>query len=428
MGNRATLGANGWIVPAIPIPQDIVHISSFGGVGDGVTDDSAALTAAMAALSSRRGGIIEFDAKPYLFLSTIRPPYVDHAQWPQMKPLKFQGSGAHWSGSSSGVVTGSPIIGGTTFDLRGGNQYGKIQLRGLGLFESEGITYTNLGTSDAFPIIHTTNTTLHLTHNAFMGHLTKYGSTCDQDAIILGGTVNAFSNTETAGFQGYGTVIDSNFFERIRRGVHARVWSNSNVIRHNTAWVNCGNALAGGAFIDINGDSGASDYAEGNIIDGNLIEMFNYTYAISLIWAKSTIVIGNAGWDGSGLNQAVVFAQNSTYASLVIGSVGPVGIPYFFESTAQANGNTYIGLDSSAVNGNIYKSQMGTTIFTGPIRAWPTTVAALTAWNANTPSRSFAFATNGRKAAEGAGAGTGCPAWFDGTNWRTFYDNSIVAA
>ncbi len=40
----------------------------------------------------------------------------------------------------------------------------------------------------------------------------------------------------------------------------------------------------------------------------------------------------------------------------------------------------------------------------------------------------IAFATNGRKSGEGAAAGTGCPVWSDGTNWRTFYDNSIVAA
>lgn len=35
---------------------------------------------------------------------------------------------------------------------------------------------------------------------------------------------------------------------------------------------------------------------------------------------------------------------------------------------------------------------------------------------------------NGRKAGEGPGAGTGIPAWFDGTVWRTFYDNSVVAS
>jgi len=38
------------------------------------------------------------------------------------------------------------------------------------------------------------------------------------------------------------------------------------------------------------------------------------------------------------------------------------------------------------------------------------------------------LALNGRKSGEGAGAGTGCPVWWDGSIWRTFYDNSQVAA
>lgn len=44
------------------------------------------------------------------------------------------------------------------------------------------------------------------------------------------------------------------------------------------------------------------------------------------------------------------------------------------------------------------------------------------------PGRGHAFAIDGRKAGEGVGAGTGIPVWDDGTNWRTFYDNSIAAA
>lgn len=38
----------------------------------------------------------------------------------------------------------------------------------------------------------------------------------------------------------------------------------------------------------------------------------------------------------------------------------------------------------------------------------------------------IAFASNGRKEGEGEGAGTGCPVWWDGSNWLTFYDNSVV--
>lgn len=39
-----------------------------------------------------------------------------------------------------------------------------------------------------------------------------------------------------------------------------------------------------------------------------------------------------------------------------------------------------------------------------------------------------ALATDALRAGELAGAGTGCPVWADGTDWRTYYDNSVAAA
>ena len=69
---------------------------------------------------------------------------------------------------------------------------------------------------------------------------------------------------------------------------------------------------------------------------------------------------------------------------------------------------------------------------------WLTTLQALLKLQgqsftvANLPNGSYAgqqaFASNGRKSGEGAGSGTGIPAWWDGSMWRTFYDNSQVAA
>lgn len=37
------------------------------------------------------------------------------------------------------------------------------------------------------------------------------------------------------------------------------------------------------------------------------------------------------------------------------------------------------------------------------------------------------YCTNCRKSGEGVGSGTGIPIWYDGTNWRTFYDDSVAA-
>jgi hypothetical protein len=58
----------------------------------------------------------------------------------------------------------------------------------------------------------------------------------------------------------------------------------------------------------------------------------------------------------------------------------------------------------------------------------PPTFTVSTLPTASTVTRGLAFASNGRKSGEGAAAGTGCLVWSDGTNWRTFYDNSVVAA
>jgi hypothetical protein len=65
--------------------------------------------------------------------------------------------------------------------------------------------------------------------------------------------------------------------------------------------------------------------------------------------------------------------------------------------------------------------------FGGAVQFKSLTVAGLPA--ASTAGVGAAvYASNGRKSGEGAGAGTGIPVWSDGTNWRTYYDNSIAAA
>ncbi len=63
----------------------------------------------------------------------------------------------------------------------------------------------------------------------------------------------------------------------------------------------------------------------------------------------------------------------------------------------------------------------------GVIRPGSFTVAALPAPSA-VGVGAIAYGFNGRKSGEGSGAGTGIPVWCDGTNWRTFYDNTIAMA
>jgi hypothetical protein len=400
-----------------------IKIEDFYVVADG-TDSLPALNRAMAYLDAGHGGIIDFPNAYYRFNGVIRPPYLDDPSYPNMKPLTFRGQGSHWN---TGEQAAAAINGGTTFDIRGGTAYGKVQLRGLGVFTSTGITYTNLGTADTYPIIYTTNTTLKLKGNAFIGHSSLSGIACNQDAIVMGGTVATIGNAETSAFQGYGTIIEGNYYNHIQRAVYGRTYCNSTIVRDNTIWLQCGSNLGGGAAIEFDGDPALINFAVGNSLLNNLIEMFNYTYAIRMKVCSNSFISGNSGWDGSPQNLAVVYLENSSYQNTVLGAEGVPGKPYFLEGNPGANGNTYIGCDTSAKNGQTFAGQQGTTVFTGPAAPWATTVAALNAWT-NTPLRGQAFATNGRKSAEAAGLGTGCPVWWDGTNWLTFYGNAAVTA
>jgi len=38
----------------------------------------------------------------------------------------------------------------------------------------------------------------------------------------------------------------------------------------------------------------------------------------------------------------------------------------------------------------------------------------------------LAFCSNGRKTGEGVGAGTGVPCYFSDSEWRVFFDDSVV--
>jgi hypothetical protein len=53
------------------------------------------------------------------------------------------------------------------------------------------------------------------------------------------------------------------------------------------------------------------------------------------------------------------------------------------------------------------------------------TVAELNA-ESNVPDYMVAFANDGRRSGEIFGGGSGLPVWYDGTDWRTFFDNSVV--
>jgi hypothetical protein len=178
----------------------------------------------------------------------------------------------------------------------------KIVTLGLGSWGIEGITFLDGGSGHS-PFILTTNTTIKPRHCAFIGNTpaSTAGSTitpAGQDAIILGGTSQNLDGSHNAAFQGYGTVIRDNFFNRIRRLVYPRTFCNGVVIRDNTSWTQCG-AGSDAAAIDIDGGTGTD---AGNVVVDNTIEMGNYAYGVKAANAASNTLGPNNFYDsGAGV-------------------------------------------------------------------------------------------------------------------------------
>lgn len=325
------------------VGQFSITLEEFGGVGDGTTDNTAALNLALAHLAAHNGGQIDFRAATYRINSAVVLPN-DGSTPPKQVPIKFAGAGSWWSGQ------GTPLYGSTVLDFRSNDALGKLQTYGLGLFDCEGVTFADEGTNSN-PFVYTTNTTLRIVGNAFVGNTTKEGVLCDQDAIVLGGNlaVSGAGGTDD-GFQGYGTIISGNYFSNIRRAVYGRTYFNGNVIRDNTIWGTCGSNLAGGAAIEIDG---GPDFAVGNTISCNLIELPGYVYGIKLSKALYNNIDMSQGFDPGAGTLGMVYIPNYTSHSNVIraGFSGNYAtVPYYVAPGDGLDSNHYFASFYSDTN------------------------------------------------------------------------------
>jgi len=196
----------------------------------------------------------------------------------------------------------------------------KLLTLGVGLLEIEGITFTDGGGSRT-PFIYATYTTLRIHGNSFIG--SKDGILCNQDAIILGGTQEVEVRNQVSsdyGFQGYGTIIQDNYFNHIRRVVYGRVFANAVVIQNNTIWGGSGSNLADGCAIEFD-DCAVNpvQYNAGGMISGNLIEITNYPYGIKLLNASVFTLLANNIYDARSGNAAIYFGILSKFNYLLVG-------------------------------------------------------------------------------------------------------------
>lgn len=299
----ATIAALANVVPQIFKPE------RYGAVGDGSTDDSTAFSATLAACQAAGGGTISLSAKTYRLNGALAPAFTGSGTSTLQKPMRITGP---MSGGWNGYWSASPLNGGAVLDLRYDGSDGlhpaKFDTRGGGALELDHITIVSGGTDD-FPLLQTTNTTMHIHHNVFLGNSAKSGTACVQDAVIFGGTTATVGNTATAPFQGYGSRVHDNGFSHIRYGFLGRAFCNSVPVENNTFSTTCGNS-AGGA-IKFDGQGGAVGFAVGNSTRGNTVEVSHYKYGIELVNSDN----GNFGPDGyfdpSATHQAAVFVDTT---------------------------------------------------------------------------------------------------------------------
>lgn len=261
---------------------EVYNVKAYGATGDGATDDSTAVAAAITAATNANGGTIYFPAGTYLISGQITFPNDAASPAPHQKSLRLLGTGAHFSGIAAAVN------GGSVLNLTYAGTIGKMVSYGLGQLTIENLTLKNTG-SDSLPFVYVTNTTLLARRSTFIG---ASAASPKQDAIVLGGQGAAVNGSSTGYFQGYGTLIDANYFDYINRGVLLQVNANAVQITNNVWWADC----AGTAAIEDWNDTSYQN--AGLFTSGNLIEMNGYTYGIHLYRTLGATLVGDSFYDG----------------------------------------------------------------------------------------------------------------------------------
>lgn len=259
----------------------------FGAKCDNSTDDTLALTNALNAIQS--------NGKPATLLISgvckIASPIVvpnDGSVIPNNVPIRLTSSGI---GSSNGRWSVVPYMqSGFNFTGTPGIGLANITTYGVGTLEIDHLSLSSSGTG-AF--VKTTFTQLKIHDNVFSGSIA--GASAVNDAIILGGSGWGTTNPNPYDnfFQGYGTIISDNFFDKIRTVGVLNSAANNTVWSANTISATCGNA-SGEAFL-INGST--TETTVGNVFSSNTIEVTNYKHAFGLDRAVGNSFIANGVYD-----------------------------------------------------------------------------------------------------------------------------------
>lgn len=288
-----------------------IDVTTAGAVCDDVTDDTAAVVSALTTLYNQNGGTLAIPpGKLCKVTGQITLPNTG-ASTPLQPPIRITSFGNGNTGTSAGGSGNNPPAF-AGLDLTNNSATAKIDTRGAGTLEIDHILLKD-SASDCAAFIFTTNTILKIHDATFIG--TASGTSACNDGIIFGGTSTTINGASTSPFQGYGTVVDNNIFQKIQRVEFFQTYANGIQTVNNTVWNSCGSATHG--TFEMAPLGGNSD--TGNFFAGNLIEITNYEYAF---WfnggAVGNVMVGNNLFDWSATNVAGYRFETSATNNLVI--------------------------------------------------------------------------------------------------------------
>jgi hypothetical protein len=150
-------------------------------------------------------------------------------------------------------------------------------------------TYNNAALTLTYsaPFIRTTNTTLTVRDNVFVGN-----ASAPQSAVTLGGWTPTIGSDPNDAFQGYTSVIERNLFRALGRGVLGLTYANAVVIKDNS-W---GVAWSGLAGFQCYGD--VANVNTGWIVTGNTVEAVNSMLYFGELTNCRTGTFSNSHYDG----------------------------------------------------------------------------------------------------------------------------------
>src|SRR4029077_13196553 len=112
-------------------------------------------------------------------------------------------------------------------------------------------------------------------------------------------------------YQGYGSLIDSNIFKGVNRGVYGRTLVNSLNVTNNS-WE--ASVTGGSSAMEFDGSESLGDAIYGLLVFGNTIEMPNYQYGVTLTNVIASNFINNSFYDGT-MGSPSLFDYNVLNAS-----------------------------------------------------------------------------------------------------------------